>query len=85
MRADPNCRWCKGTGEVDLFTSSAPCECTKRTDQDPDERTKITIHKLTKVVKAKRRSGRNAPKIILATGGICAGAAFGDRPTEAVA
>lgn len=71
MRADPNCQWCKGTGEVDLFTSSAPCECTKRTCQDPDERTKIIIHKLTKVVKAKRRFGRNGPKVILGPRTAC--------------
>lgn len=65
MRADPNCQWCKGTGEVDLFTSSAPCECTKRDNQDPEERTKIIIHRLTKAMKAKRRFGRSGPKVII--------------------
>jgi len=28
-KPDPKCRWCKGTGQVPLFTSSCECDCAK--------------------------------------------------------
>jgi len=27
MEPDPECRWCRGTGEVILFTSVVACDC----------------------------------------------------------
>jgi len=27
MEADPECRWCRGTGEITLLTSVVACEC----------------------------------------------------------
>ena len=28
-KPDPKCRWCKGTGQVVLLTSSCDCDCVK--------------------------------------------------------
>lgn len=28
-KPDPDCRWCRGTGEVALVVTIVPCDCTK--------------------------------------------------------
>lgn len=31
-KADPNCRWCHGTGEIHLVVKTVPCDCTQGCD-----------------------------------------------------
>lgn len=33
---DPNCKECKGKGEITLFTSSCPCECINNNKKPTD-------------------------------------------------
>jgi len=34
LKPDPNCRYCKGTGRIDLLISSKPCDCLQ--DKSPE-------------------------------------------------
>ncbi len=37
MEPDPECRWCRGSGTIELFTSVVACECLflRREDDGP--------------------------------------------------
>jgi len=49
-KADPNCRWCKGTGKMTLLITTVECDCVSRL-RDRKIQSKIGISDIERIWK----------------------------------